>query len=53
MSKKNKKWIIVTNKLTYLLFLTVPIGLLKIFLYDIKFYKYPLVISFTRMFISI
>lgn len=49
--KKNNKWLIVTNKLTYLLFLTVPIGLLKMFLYDIKFDD--MVNMITQIFISI
>ena len=33
---KNNKWIIVTNKLTYLLLLTVPVGIIKIIAYDLK-----------------
>lgn len=35
MSKK-KSWLIVTNKATYLWLLTVPVGIIKIFLYDLK-----------------
>lgn len=33
---KKKSWIIVTNKLTYLLLLTIPCGIIKIFAYDVK-----------------
>ncbi len=33
---KKKSWIIVTNKLTYLLLLLIPCGLVKIFVYDLK-----------------
>ena len=33
---KNNKWIMVTNKLTYLLLLTVPVGIIKIIAYDLK-----------------
>lgn len=45
---KKKSWIIVTNKLTYLLLLAVPCGLIKIFAYDVK-----QVDSISQIFVSI
>ena len=51
MKKNSKHWIIVKNKLTYLLLLTVPVGLLKIFLYDINLDNYMNVLE--QIFLSI
>ena len=34
--KNNNKWIVVTNKLTYLLLLTIPVGIIKIIVYDLS-----------------
>lgn len=34
--KDNNKWIVVTNKLTYLLLLTIPVGIIKIIVYDLR-----------------
>lgn len=34
--KDNNKWIVVTNKLTYLLLLTIPVGIIKMIVYDLK-----------------
>ncbi len=33
---KDNKWIVVTNKLTYLLLMTIPVGIIKIIVYDLK-----------------
>lgn len=45
---KKKSWIIVTNKLTYLLLLSIPCGLIKIFVYDLKQVQ-----PYTQIFVSI
>ena len=45
---KKKRWIIVTNKLTYLLLLAIPCGLIKIFVYDLKQVQ-----PYTQIFVSI
>ena len=34
--RKKKSWLIVENKATYLLLLSIPIGIAKIVLYDLK-----------------
>ncbi|MCH3961923.1 MAG: hypothetical protein LKE48_07350 [Solobacterium sp.] len=41
--------IVVTNKLTYLLLLTVPVGFLKIFFFDVT----PTGINYHEIFVSI
>lgn len=51
MSKSNKKWLNVTNKYTYLLLLTVPLALVKIFMYDIHLEGIANIV--TQVFLSI